>query len=271
MSDKFDLSGYFSRIGYAGPRTPDLATLRAIHALHVAAIPFENLDPLLGRPVRLDLPSLQQKILGARRGGYCFEQNSLLAAALEELGFAVTPLAARVRWMAPPDRPDGPRTHMVLRVDLSDGPWLADVGFGGHLLAWPVRLERDIEQSLPASHVRLIGAGAALTLQTALPTGWHDVYRFTLDPQVPADYMVANWFTSTHPLALFTGNLLVQRLTPEGRTSLFNTKLTERRSDGTTAERRLADSDDLARVLEATFAITPPSDPAAIWSRLPKE
>ena len=111
MSEAFDLDAYLARIGYAGPRTPTLATLRAIHALQPAAIPFESLDPFLRRPVPLDLASLQAKLVGQRRGGYCFELNGLFAAALKALGFSVTPLSGRVRWMAPPDRPESARTH----------------------------------------------------------------------------------------------------------------------------------------------------------------
>jgi N-hydroxyarylamine O-acetyltransferase len=269
VSETIDLDAYFGRIGYAGPRAADMATLRAIQALHPAVIAFENLDPLLGRPVRLDLASLQDKLIHARRGGYCFEQNTLLAAVLEALGFKVTPLAARVRWMVPPERAEGPRTHMLLRVDLADGPWLADVGFGGFLLAAPVRLEPGIEQPTPGGVMRLLAADGRFTLQTALPNGWHDLYRFTLEPQVPADYVVANWFTSTHPTALFTGNLLVQRLTPDGRDSLFNARLTRRPTDGTVSERVLAGPEELANVLETVFAITPPAAPAEIWARLP--
>ncbi|MGH7057165.1 MAG: arylamine N-acetyltransferase, partial [Acetobacteraceae bacterium] len=82
----FDLAAYFARIGYDGAREPTFATLAALHALHPAAIPFENLDSLLGRPVPLDLASLQAKLVGERRGGYCFEQNTLLAAVLGALG-----------------------------------------------------------------------------------------------------------------------------------------------------------------------------------------
>src|SRR5688572_5787925 len=96
-----DLDAYFERIGHRGPRPATLDTLAAIHALHPAAIPFENLDPFLGRPVRLDLPSLERKLVDERRGGYCFEHNLLLAAVLRRLGFAVTGLAARVLWNQP--------------------------------------------------------------------------------------------------------------------------------------------------------------------------
>ncbi|MDR3513828.1 MAG: arylamine N-acetyltransferase [Caulobacteraceae bacterium] len=269
MSDVFDLDAYLARVGYAGPREPTLATLAALHALHPAAIPFENLDPLLERPVRLDLASLQAKLVAQRRGGYCFEQNALFRAALQALGFSVTGLSGRVRWMSPPDGPDGARSHMLLRVELEDGPHLADIGFGGHLFAAPIRLSPGIEQATPASTLRLAPFGEALTLQTRLPDGWRDVYRFTLEPQNAADYEMSNWFTSTHPASLFRNHLLAERLTPERRVSLFNTRVTERYPDGRVVERILEEPAALARALDEDFGLTPPADPEAVFARLP--
>jgi N-hydroxyarylamine O-acetyltransferase len=116
---KINLDSYFARIGYAGPSEPSLEVLRALCALHPIAIPFENLDVIRGLGVRLDLPSVEQKLVGDRRGGYCFEQNGLFAAAIEGLGFRVTPLAARVRWQVSAEV-HMPLSHMVLRVDLED-------------------------------------------------------------------------------------------------------------------------------------------------------
>src|SRR5436190_21361273 len=101
----FELDAYLDRIDYTGGREPSLATLWAIHQRHVYAVPFENLDIHLGRGIRIDLPSLTQKLVHQRRGGYCFEQNTLFAAALREMGFTVTPLTARVRWNLPVDLP----------------------------------------------------------------------------------------------------------------------------------------------------------------------
>ena len=270
MTNGFDLDAYLARIGYTGPRSPTLATLQALHALHPAAIPFEGIDPLLGRPVRLDPASLQAKLVGSRRGGYCFEQNSVLRAALEALGFAVTGLGARVLWMAPPGAPEGPRTHMLLRVDLEEGPYMADVGFGAYLLAAPLRLERGIEQPTLAGLLRLTGADQSFTLQTRLPVGWRDLYRFTLERQIAADYEMGNWYSSTHPNSRFIGNLLAERLTPECRYALFNTRLTTRHSGGGVEERILASAEDLGDVLDRLFHITPPADPAEIWARVPK-
>jgi N-hydroxyarylamine O-acetyltransferase len=120
-----DLDRYFHRIGYQGPDRPTMETLEALHLRHLAAIPFENLDPVLGRPVQLDLANLQAKIVDAGRGGYCFEQNTLFAAVLRDLGFGVSTLEARVRPPGASQRLG--RTHGVLRVDLAGAPWLVDV------------------------------------------------------------------------------------------------------------------------------------------------
>ena len=133
-----DLDAYFHRVGYAGPRAATLEALRWLHARHAEAIPYENLDPLVGRPVRLDPASLERKLVRGGRGGYCFEQNLLFRHVLEALGFRVTGLAARVLWNAV-EGVVPPRGHMVLRVELADGPYLADVGFGGQSLTGPLR------------------------------------------------------------------------------------------------------------------------------------
>ncbi len=264
-----DLDAYFARIGYTGPRTPTPTTLAALHALHPAAIPFENLDPLLGRPVLLDLAALQAKLVGSRRGGYCFEHNTLLKAALEALGVTVTGLAARVVWRAPPDRPHSPRTHMVLKVEFDDGTWLADVGFGGHLVAAPLRLVPDIEQTTPSGVLRLVQTDTGTTLQARLGAAWEDLYCFTSEAQVPIDYEVANWFTSTHPASLFRNNLLMERLTPQVRVSLFNTRLTRRHADGRVEEEILITPDELAFVLAADFDLDPPAAASVLLARLP--
>src|SRR5260221_833573 len=95
-----DIEAYFRRIEYAGERKPTLSALHDLHLAHATHIPFENLDVMLRRPIRLDLASIESKLVHNRRGGYCFEQNLLIAAVLEQLGFSVTLLAARVRFGA---------------------------------------------------------------------------------------------------------------------------------------------------------------------------
>ena len=144
-----DPGPWLRRIGHEGPRAPTLATLRGIIAAHAATIPYENIDVLLGRPPRLDLESLQRKMIAGGRGGYCFEQNMLLRAGLLALGFTVTSLVACVIRARASDAPVY-ATHMALRVDLPEGPFLADVGFGGLGLTAPLAVH-NIQSTAPSS------------------------------------------------------------------------------------------------------------------------
>jgi N-hydroxyarylamine O-acetyltransferase len=270
MPDDFDLDAYFQRIGYGGPASADLETLTAIHARQVDAIPFENLDPFTGKVPDLDLGALQAKLVGKRRGGYCFELNSLLKGALDALGFRITGLGARVRWGAPPEAPLGPRSHMLLKVDLPEGPFLADVGFGGVLLDAPLRFERDVEQATPAGRFRLSqDAEGAWALAAAMPEGWRLAYIFGPERQVHADYVMSNWFTATSPSTWFGSTLLMERLASDARFSLLNRKLTEAGRNGHLVERTIDTADAFAEVLDEVFDIEPPAPAAEIFARLP--
>src|SRR5579862_8685786 len=149
-----DLEAYCRRIGYAGPRTATFDTLAALHRLHPQAIPFENLDTLLKRPVALGAAAFERKMMSGGRGGWCFEHNLLLGGVLEALGFGVTGYAARVLWGVP-EGVTRARTHMLLGVDC-DQPYIADVGFGGLTLTGPLRLVADVEQATPHETFRLV-------------------------------------------------------------------------------------------------------------------
>jgi N-hydroxyarylamine O-acetyltransferase len=160
----FDLAAYLHRIGYIGATSPTLDTLGAIHRHHTRAIPFENLNPFLGWPVRLDIGSLQEKIVGSGRGGYCFEQNLLLTHALRAMGFSVVGLAARVLYNVPAGVVPA-RSHMLLRIALDGRAYVADVGFGGLTLTDPLRLEPGVEQTTSHEQFRLIAEGDEFVMQ----------------------------------------------------------------------------------------------------------
>ena len=255
-----DLDAYCERIGYAGPRRATLDTLQALHALHPAAIPFENLNPLLGVPVPLNLDSLQAKLVTAGRGGWCFEHNVLFRGVLEALGFSVTGLAARVVWNAPPDTPIGARNHMLLRVDLEGHPYLADVGFGGNVLTGPLRLEPHIEQATPHETHRLRPLESGYVLEAFLTGEWKPFYRFTLEPQFPSDYEVSSWYLCHHPNSFFRKMLTGARAAPEVRYALFNNALAIHRKNGT-EKRILADAAALRSCLELDLNLRLPESP----------
>jgi len=269
MTKDFRLDNYLARIGFGGPIKPDLSTLAAIHAGHVNSIPFEGFDPLLRRPVKLDLASVQEKLVDSRRGGYCFEQNILLKAALEVIGFKVTGLGGRVRWMSPPDSPLGPREHMLLKVDLPDGPYLADVGFGACLLDSPLQFKTDVEQRTAMGTYRLSEADGLFSLSAKQPAGWRVKYVFNLEPQIQSDYELGSWYTSTSHLSPFTSMMVMERVSNDKRYKLINRRFVIEARDGQLAvERSIGSADELRHVLDETFNVTPPAPVEEIYARI---
>ena len=221
--------------------------------------------------MRLDPESLQGKLVAGRRGGYCFEQNGLFLRVLQALGFAVTPLAARVRWMAPEDAPRSPLSHMLLKVDLPEGPFLADVGFGGQSPTAPLRLEPGLEQPTPHGVYRLVPGPDGHDLQMRLPDRWQSMYRFQTEPQGPRDYEVFNWFTSTHPNSRFVQNLIAARVAGERRLNLLNADLTTYWPDGQAETRRLGGAAAAHEALASDFGLQVElAELERIWDRLPK-
>jgi N-hydroxyarylamine O-acetyltransferase len=270
MTEFVDLDAYFARIGYAGPREPTLAVLRDLHRLHPAAIPFENLSPLMGVPVPLELADLQAKLVAGGRGGYCYEHNGLFKAALTALGFQVAGLAGRVRWGMAEDAPARFRSHMALLVTLPDGRFIADVGFGGMVMTGPLRLEPDVAQDTPLEPYRLASRpDGELDLQAELaPDDWRTLYRFDMVPHLDVDYAPLNWFTATHPASVFTNGLMVARAEPHRRLTLSNTRYVSRPKDGPAHERTLTSIDQVAQVLTGDFGLTLPSGFASIGPKL---
>lgn len=271
MSHTVNLDNYFTRIGYQGPRAATLEVLQELHKLHPRSIPFENLNPLTHRAVKLDLESVEQKLITQKRGGYCFEQNALFANVLMQLGFSVTPLLARVLWGRESDAIP-PRTHMVLRVDIGNEAWIADVGFGSVTLTAPLRLIAGSAQPTQLGTFRLADAsrGALFLEVQSRDESWARVYRFDLQPVEWIDYETSNWYTSSAPESVFLNNLIVCLVLPESRLTLLNDQLNERAADGQViSERQLKSADELAACLRGQFGLnTGDIDIAEIFGRV---
>ena len=265
-----NLDAYFARIGYTGPRTATAEALREIHLHHARAIPYENLDVLLGRAIRLDLASIEQKLVREKRGGYCFEQNNLLAAVLLALGFRVTRFMARVRWSLPADLPT-PLTHVLLLVECAGGRFLADVGFGSMSLMAPLAFEFDREQTTASIEPRrLIRRDGVVVHQARLGDEWGDVFVFAPDATPAIDCEVGNWFTSTHPQSRFKQNLALARAGDRCRFAILNREFTIRHADGRVERRELTTPDELLTVLAEHFGLHFPRGtrfacPGVVW------
>jgi len=263
-----DLARYFDRIDCPCPPWPDLAGLNAIVFAHVCSIPFESIDVLLGRPIDLDPARVEHKLLVERRGGYCFEQNTLLLHVLQALGYTVTPIAARVRLGR--GRQEIPaKTHVFLRVEIDGESWLADVGVGGFSLTSAIRLCLDEPQQTPHETRRIQAEGswqgvelrspdARLFHQVHVEDAWHDICDFTLAPMHEIDRELGNWYTSAHPRSHFKDRLMVARGTPDGRKTLLNRRFTQRRAGREPEMIEVQTPDELNALLEREFGIVVP-------------
>jgi N-hydroxyarylamine O-acetyltransferase len=206
----FDLDAYLVRIGLSG--RPSIAE---VHRAHSTTVPFENLDPHGGVPVSLALKDLERKLVAERRGGYCFEQNLLLKAALEALGAEVDLLLARVRFGAAPGVMR-PRGHLVLRVRGEDATWHADVGFGLGTPLEPLPFGPGAEHEQAGWRFRVVDDGPEFVLQTVTGEGWVDLYGFYPQPVPRIDVETINWWTSTHPRSPFVTGLMVSTQDVDG-------------------------------------------------------
>lgn len=254
---EFNLAAYLDRIGYDGPVEPTPGVLGSLHRLHPAAIAFENLDPFLGRPVELDLSTLQRKLVRDGRGGYCFEHNLLFMAALEAMGFAVSGLAARILWGQPEDAITA-RSHMLLRLELDGRTWLADVGFGGLTQTAPLLLESGLEQETPHETFRIVETEGYYRLQANVDGEWRTTYRFDLQQQFPVDYAVGNYFVSTNPASHFLSTVIAARALPDRRLALRGNRLSIHHPGGRMEREEFQSAEDLAEALVAKLGLILP-------------
>jgi N-hydroxyarylamine O-acetyltransferase len=255
MSQPFDLDAYFERIEWGGAARPDYDTLAGLLDAHMAHIPFENLEVLLGRPVRLDLQSLQNKLVQARRGGYCFEQTTLFAAVLEQLGFTPVRHTARVIMVSP--RHESPRTHMFLTVPLPEGTFIIDPGFGSLAPRRPVALAEGVPVQVGHEVHWMERAQREWVLKARIGDKLMDCWVSPLEPDNLIDFEVGNHYTSTHPTSPFVNRITMRALTPTGRVSVMNRDVTIREADASTTS-QLADRTALRSLLAKYFGFDLP-------------
>jgi len=256
----FDQQAWLDRIGYAGLLRPTLETLHKLIFAHSHAIAYESLDIMLGRTPKLDIASLQRKMIGGGRGGYCLEQNMLFREGLRSLGYSVTSLQGRVVRGTAIDAPR-PAVHMLLQVNLPEGPYLADVGFGNLAPTAALLLREGIEQETPHEPMRFIDVGGELTLQAGLRNEWEHIYRVIPYPRYDSEYEITNWYTATYPRAPYQSNIIAARPGPDRtRITIFNRRVTVRHATGESDRRYLEDEAEFRVVLRDEFGLNMTDD-----------
>ena len=252
VSEAIDLGAYFERIGYHGPWVPSFEVLQALMRRHMASIPFEAVDVMLGEGVDLDPGAVDRKMIHGRRGGYCFEHTSLFRRVLQALGFALEPHLARVWIHGGSHAPAA--THASLKVEVNGRLWLVDVGFGGFLSNQPLAWRPDQAQHTAFGTFRLVETRDGYMLENRYQEGWWPLYEILDFDWQPVDFEMANHYVATHPRSLFKRELMIARTEDEVRYSLSNNRFTTRFAHGMTQERVL-DETALADTLATTFGL----------------
>jgi len=244
-----ELDSYLARLGYIGTREPSLATLQQLHALHLRTIPFENLDIHLGTPIVLSLPSLFDKIVLRRRGGFCYELNALFGCLLEQLGYEVDLLSARVFSAG---RPGPEHDHMLLLVR-TETLMIADVGFGDSFV-YPLGMDGAVQEGTYGQAYRLVSEGEYKVLQKMRDGIWHPEYVFAEVPRQLSDFAAMCEYQQTSPASHFTQKSICSRATRNGRVSLSNGSLIVTEA-GQRSTRDLSGTAEYRAVLKQYFEI----------------
>lgn len=256
------LSAYFDRIDFAGTPRADLPTLRALHRAHALAIPFEAADVQFARPPGLDPQAAFAKLVTARRGGWCYEQNGLFGRVLESLGFTVTRLSAGVMRQVRGDFAMG--SHLALKVTLDGEDWLADVGFGASLIApMPLAEGRHDTPPVPSELSRTDEGYWRLSIAIGDNPFSYDFRNEPADEALLARRCAWQGSDSESP---FVQTLVVQRRLPERHAMLRGKVLTRTGLDGAEV-RELADAQDLVAVLREDFGLHLP-EAAGLWDAI---
>ncbi|HJR28574.1 MAG TPA: arylamine N-acetyltransferase [Pseudomonas sp.] len=252
-----NLALYLQRLGFDAPPAPTLETLHQLQLRHTGAFPFENLTTLLGEPVLIDLPSIEQKVLHGGRGGYCYELNNLFLALLQTLGFDARGITGRVV-MNQPEGTWTARTHRLSLVSLDGVRYITDVGFGGMVPTAPLMLDTEAEQLTPHEPYRIERHADGYTLRANVGGEWRAMYIFDLQRQENIDYTLGNWYVSTHPDSSFVKQLMVARTGEGWRRTLNNGSFAIHRMGGESERRQVADAQELIGLLESEFGIRVP-------------
>lgn len=250
------LKSYLERIAIMQSMTVDLETLKKLTQSHPKHITFENIATFTGTVPSIQMEAIFRKLVQEKRGGYCYEQNSLFKEVLQTLGFNIKMHLARVLWNSK-DGSETARTHMLLTTDLMGEKYLVDVGFGSMTLTAPILFHG--EQETPNGRFRLISMEDNLYRLDVFKNEWLPIYKFSLEEVAVSDLDMANWYVATGPSSIFNKFLMITRVDENARYALFNKELNIRDNEGGKTSREITSQDELQSILANYFNLKLPA------------
>jgi N-hydroxyarylamine O-acetyltransferase len=244
---------YLRRIGIdETDLEPTAENLKFLQRQHLLNVPFENLDIHWKRPILLDTTRFYQKIVGEKRGGFCYELNASFNELLRSLGFQTRIVSARVS--IGDGNFTGEYAHLAIVVTIGESEFLADVGFGSFTAA-PLRVACDLEQQddTGAFVVRRSDDGYLEVAKKEDET-WRSEYIFKPLGRDLSEFADACVYQQTSPESHFTKNKICSLMTADGRKSLTDTKFIETRN-GEKFETEVRSGEEFDQILHREFNI----------------
>lgn len=253
-----DVGGYLDRIDYHGGGVVSAEALCALQLCHYKNVPYENLDILAGKPLRLDSEGLYEKIVRRRRGGYCFELNGAFGSLLRAMGFSVKDCMARFLL----NETEIPmRRHRVLKVEMPDGLFLSDVGIGSPSPVTPVFLETETEQKIgneyyKVSHEPFFGT----VIHQRTDGEWKRFFSFTDEPQLDIDFIMPSFYCENSPDSIFNKGCMVAILNDDGFKNGISGNTYTLRSKSGTVTGEFTDDENKKQFLSKYFKLEAEED-----------
>lgn len=253
-----NIDAILERIHWDGALRQDVETLRGLQRAFLASVPFENLDIHRGVSITLEPERIHEKIVSRRRGGFCYECNTVMFDLLTGLGFNVERVSCR---MAIGPEPGPEFDHLALVVKL-DAEYLVDVG-NGQSADQPLALNDS--GTVISEHVHYMVAPCESELALWYSEDgrqWLPRFLFTRTPRQLREYTAMCLFHQTSPDSIFTQSKLCTLPTPRGRVTYTGRQLTIRDGHRLVHE-QVVNPDEEAALLEKHFGIQlPPERPA---------
>jgi N-hydroxyarylamine O-acetyltransferase len=246
---------YFDRIGVEKTGVAaDLESLKLLQRQHLLTVPFENLDIHWKRPIDLDDKRFYDKIVGEKRGGFCYELNGLFYELLAEIGFQSKIISARV---ANENGDLGAEyDHLAIITQIGNEEYLVDVGFGS-FTAEPLKFVLDVEQR-DNNGIFLIRKYDENYFEVVKKDGddWRSEYIFTPLKRDLTEFAGMCRFHQTSPESHFTRGKVCSLMTPDGRKTLTDEKFIET-VNGQKKEIVVNSDEQFNRILASEFYIKP--------------
>jgi N-hydroxyarylamine O-acetyltransferase len=219
-----EVKKYLERINYGDRTEATVAVLNILQKKHLLSVPFENLDIHYNNPIKLNRPDIYNKVVGGRRGGFCYELNGIFYELLNSIGFDVKMVSARVfNQKHETFSPEFDHLAIITKIDSIN--YLTDVGFGEFAFT-PLKIELSTILHDERGVFRIEKYDEEYyQVSKQADESWIPEYMFTLKARDLNEFRQRCHYNQTSPSSHFTQNKFCSLATEKGRVTVTANKI----------------------------------------------